>query len=166
MRRSRQIFYYPANNRLLSRQNGFLEGMNGPCGEGRQAGLQRGSRKKGSAAGAMPAWLGSVLSADSAAPGRGDKAGNLPLSLFAGAGLASVLVLLSPLWHLEETGMDRCLSWVASLQGMVRGCMSAFQMRLRAFLKSVVRVEACMGACTCTFQLPMAGRCFPPSPRQ
>lgn len=52
MRRGRQIFYYPANNRLLSRQNDFLEGMNGPCREGRQARLQRGSRKD-SAAGAV-----------------------------------------------------------------------------------------------------------------
>lgn len=70
-----------------------------------------------------------------------------PLSLFAGAGLAC---FGSPLSSLASRG-DRhgCLPWVAAALGNGRDCMSAFQMRLRAFLKSVVRVEACMGACTC-----------------
>lgn len=107
MRRSRQIFYYPANNRLLSRQNGFLEGMNGPCGEGRQAGLQRGSRKEGSAAGAVPCLARECPLSRQCSSWRGDKTGNLPC-LCSLEQAWPVLVLLSPLWHLEETGMDVC----------------------------------------------------------
>lgn len=53
-----------------------------------------------------PAWLGSGLSADNEAPGRRDKTGNTTLSLLAGAELGSVLAPLSPIWHLQETGMD------------------------------------------------------------